>query len=104
MTRKLTFLAIFAMLALAGVAQAGGDAAAGEAKALDAGCVDCHGEAGEGVDDAPAIAGMPADKHLEMLKGYQSGELEGETMSMMLEGISEQDLADIAAYYAKLGG
>ena len=102
MTRKFIFILMIALLAFAGMAQAGGDAAAGEAKA--AACADCHGANGEG-DDAgtPAIAGLDEAKHVEMLKGFQSGELEGDMMPMMVEGLTEQDMADVAAYYATLG-
>jgi len=96
-------LIMFALLAVAGAVQAGGDAAAG--KALSAECADCHGADGKG-DDAgtPGIAGLDEGKHVEMLKGYQSGELEGDMMPMMVEALSEEDMANLAAYYATLGG
>ncbi len=99
MTRQAMTIAL-CLLFTPGLALAGGDAAAGAELAVD--CAECHGDKGEGMDDAPAIAGLDAAKHLAMLKGFMSGEIEGETMSMMLEGYSEEDLANLAAYYATL--
>ena len=45
-------------------------------------------------------------KHFEMLKAYKSGELtdKDEIMLMFTEELSEQDMADLAAYYATLDG
>jgi cytochrome c553 len=102
LTKKLLFAAMFAMALVAGAAQAGGDVAKG--KELSANCTDCHGEDGKGIDDAPAIAGLDEAKHVEMLKGYKSGEIEDEAgvMAMFTEELSDQDMADLAAYYATL--
>ena len=102
--RKLVIAFVFVLSLACGALQAGGDAAKG--KELSENCVDCHGANGEGLDDAPAIAGMDEMKHVEALKAYKSGERvdEGEVMQMFTEELSEQDMADLAAYYATLGG
>jgi len=102
--KKLVIALIFMLSLACGSLQAGGDVAKGQE--LSANCVDCHGENGEGLDDAPAIGGMDEMKHLEALKAYKSGERvdEGEVMQMFTEELSEQDMADLAAYYATLGG
>ncbi len=103
LARKIVFSVMFALLMVSAAAQAGGDAANGEK--LAANCVDCHGADGKGIDDAPAIAGLDETEHFEMLKGYKSGEREDEAgvMQMFTEELSEQDMADLAAYYATLG-
>ena len=88
------------MLAASGV-QAGGDAANGEV--LSADCSDCHGEDGLGDEDVPGIAGIDAAVHAKQLADFQSGAVESEMVDY-LEGISEQDMADLAAYYATLPG
>ena len=100
--RKLMFAVMFVLLAAAGAVQAGGDVARGQELSVD--CADCHGEDGKGDEDNPSIAGLDAAKHFDTLKGYQSGELtdEDEVMLMYTEELSEQDMADIAAYYATL--
>ncbi|HMB58347.1 MAG TPA: hypothetical protein VKN35_00415, partial [Xanthomonadales bacterium] len=64
------------------------------------------GENGLGDEDVPAIAGMDETKHVEALMGYKSGEIpdEDEEMLPYVEELSEQDMADLAAYYATLEG
>ncbi len=104
LTRKLIFAAMFIPLLASGAVQAGGDAARGQELSVD--CVDCHGADGKGVDGNPAIAGLDETKHVEALKAYKSGERtdEGDVMLMFTEELSEQDMADLAAYYATLSG
>jgi sulfide dehydrogenase cytochrome subunit len=87
---------------VAGSVQADGDPTAGQELSID--CADCHGADGKGDEDNPPIAGLDATKHFEMLKAYQSGELvdDDEVMLMFTEELSEQDMADLAAYYATL--
>ncbi len=104
LTKKLMFAVMFVLLLAAGGLQAGGDPARGQELAVD--CADCHGADGKGDEDNPAIAGLDETKHVELLKAYKSGELvdEEETMLMFTEELSEQDMADLAAYYATLEG
>jgi len=99
--RKLMFAVMFVLLAAAGAVQAGGDVAKGQELSID--CDDCHGEGGKGGDDPP-LAGLDEATHFKMLKDYKSGELtdEDEVMLMYTEELSEQDMADLAAYYATL--
>jgi len=98
---KLLFAVLFALMAASGAAWAGGDAAAGEAKV--AGCAGCHGATGAGDEANPPIAGLDAEEHYKMLVEYKAGE-RGEAMMQMFCGqLSEEDMADIAAYYAALG-
>jgi cytochrome c553 len=91
------------LLLASAVAEAGGDAAAGEELAsMD--CVDCHGEDGKGDGEIPSLAGLDEAYHVEQLKAYKSGDRtdEGGLMFMTVEELSEQDMADLAAYYATL--
>ena len=98
---KLMTAFVFALMMAAGPAWAGGDAAAGETKAAN--CAGCHGAAGEGMGDNPAIAGLDAEEHFKMLQEYKEG-TRGEAMMQMFGAqLSEEDMADIAAYYASLG-
>jgi len=102
MNIRVLFLSLL-LLMLAGPAMAGGDATRGEELAAD--CAMCHGDAGEGDGgDTPAIAGMDEAAHVAALKGYASGEKE-DASGMMADyavALSEQDMADLAAYYATL--
>ncbi len=102
LTKKLIFAAMFVLIQMAGAVQAGGDPARGQELSVD--CADCHGEDGKGDEDNPAIAGLDETEHLNMLKAYKSGERvdEEEVMLMFTEELSDQDMADLAAYYATL--
>ena len=102
LARKLLIAVMFALLLAAGGVQAGGDVAKGLELSED--CVDCHGEDGKGDEDNPPINGLDAAKHIDMLKGYKSGEIpdEDEMMVDYVIDLSDQDFADLAAYYATL--
>ena len=101
LTRKLIIALMFVLMMIAGVAQAGGDAANG--KVLSADCADCHGEDGMGDEDVPGIAGMDAAEHAKKLADFKSGAVDSE-MNDYVGELSEQDMADLAAYYATLSG
>lgn len=108
LNKKLIFAAIFIFMLAVGAVQAGGhpaaggDSAAGAALAVD--CADCHGEDGKGDDETPGIAGLDEAYHIEQLEAFKSSERvdEDEMMGMYAEDLSEQDMADLAAYYASL--
>ena len=76
-----------------------GDAAAGQAKA--ALCATCHG--GDGNSQLainPKIAGQNASYIVKQLMDFKSGARPGPTMVAMVAALSEEDMADIAAWYA----
>lgn len=104
MMTRFMIAAIFGLMLTAGSLEAGGDAARGKELSID--CADCHGEDGRGDAETPALAGMDEAKHIAALKAFKSGEREDEEgmMAMYAEDLSEQDMADLAAYYATLDG
>ncbi|MBI3373796.1 MAG: cytochrome c [Betaproteobacteria bacterium] len=85
-----------------GTAQAGGDASAGKAKA-DA-CAGCHGANGEGKDPYAPLAGKPVDEFVQAMKDYKSGKRKNAIMKALASKLSEEDTANVAAYYASLKG
>lgn len=101
-SRKVLFALMVALLVAAGAAQAAGDPARGKELSVD--CADCHGEDGRGDDEVPCIAGMEEAEHVDLLKKYKSGELTDEDGDMLTytEELTDQDMADLAAYYATL--
>jgi cytochrome c553 len=103
-TKKLIIAMMFILMLAAGSAQAGGDAAKGAELAVD--CADCHGDDGLGDEDIPAIAGMDAAKQAKELADFKSGARpdEDENMIDSVADLSEQDMADLAAYFATLSG
>ena len=104
LTKKLIGAVVFVLLMVSGAAQAGGDPAKGKELSVD--CVDCHGEDGLGDADNPAIAGMAEASAVEQMQAFKSGARpdEQDAMLMYVEDLSDQDMADLAAYYATLPG
>jgi cytochrome c553 len=96
----ITVLAACLALGLTGPASADGDVAAGEKMASK--CSGCHGKAGEGKKKNPPIAGMDAAAHVKALQDYKSGAIEHKSMMRAVAKLSDQDMADIAAYYAAM--
>jgi cytochrome c553 len=103
---KLLFLSI-ALAALVGAvapAQAQ-DAKAGEKKV--AACIGCHGIAGyqasfPEIHKVPMIAGQNAKYIVSALNAYKKGDRKHPTMRGVAASLSDQDMADIAAYYEQL--
>jgi len=87
-------------LGLAGTAQAAGDAAAGQAKA--ASCGMCHGPQGQGTQMGPKLAGEDPAKFIQAMNDYKSGKLDNAMMKAQAASLSDEDLANLAAYYASL--
>ncbi|MEW6999308.1 cytochrome c [Colwelliaceae bacterium BS250] len=84
---------------LLGNAFAAGDATAGKTKA--AVCAACHGTNGIGLaDNYPNLAGQHADYISKQLKAFKSGERGDALMAPMAAGLSDQDMADLAAYFS----
>ena len=75
-----------------------GDAAAGESQT--AVCGACHGADGNGMAPFPKLAGQGEKYLLKQLQNIQDDTRLVPTMAGQLDGKSQQDLADIAAYYA----
>ena len=89
----------------AGSPQAGSPQA-GEKKA--AMCIGCHGIAGyqssyPEIYKVPMIAGQNAKYIVSSLVGYKKGDRKHPTMHAVATSLSEQDMADLAAYYEQLG-
>jgi len=83
---------------------AGGDADAGKSMAITCGA--CHGQDGNQVlmPEYPRLAGQNEKYLVHQLRLIQSGERAAPLMAGQLVGKSEQQLQDLAAYYASLPG
>jgi len=80
---------------------AAGNIAAGRQKAMA--CQTCHGLDGlSKMPDAPNIAGDPEDYLVRQLTAFRKGERKNEMMSIVVQPLSDQDVADLAAYYAAI--
>jgi cytochrome c553 len=99
-----TIVSTLAAIALASpLAWAAGDPAAGKEKA--AACFACHGENGVSPQPIyPHLGGQYYNYLLHSLQGYKSGERQNAIMQGMVAALSEQDMKDLAAYFAGLEG
>lgn len=96
-------LATGMFLAFSGAAQAAGDAEAAKAKISM--CVGCHGIEGYRtsypvVYHVPKLGGQHALYLAKALRDYKSGERKHPQMSGIAATLSDQDIEDLAAYYA----
>lgn len=98
--KRMIALASIALLGIAGTALAAGDAAAGKAKAGP--CAGCHGANGEGKKPNPPLAGKNEAQFVQALKDFKSGKRANGPMKMFATKLSDDDMANLAAYYASL--
>ena len=118
-SKHLMFLAVFAAAAAVAACTPadGGSSSAGLPNGrIDAGdlqanvkgeatgqsCVDCHGLDGNQPLDPtyPKIGGQYADYLGHALQQYRSGQRDHALMSNQAQGLSDQQIADLAAYFA----
>ena len=101
---------IFALLALAGIAhitaaaEVAGNADAAKNKV--AMCIGCHGIPGykatfPEVYQVPMLGGQSAKYIESALNVYKKGDRKNPSMRGIAAGLSDQDIADVAAYYAQ---
>jgi cytochrome c553 len=98
MTRA--FAILFA-LALAGAAQAAGNAEAGRTIASQV-CAACHGPEGNKptAPENPILAGQHQDYLAKALKDYKSGKRNNPIMKGFAATLSTQDIENLAAWFA----
>jgi DmsE family decaheme c-type cytochrome len=66
------------------------------------GCAACHGEGGiTRLPGTPSLVGQDPQYLVPAMKAYQNGQRRHELMRMVLTGVSEGELHNIAAYYAR---
>lgn len=84
-----------------------GDAQAAQAKTSM--CMGCHGIPGyrtafPDVYPVPKLGGQHAGYLVRALQAYRDGERSHPTMRAIAASLSDQDMADLAAYYSAAGG
>jgi cytochrome c553 len=65
-------------------------------------CTMCHGARGVSEANSPNLAGQYAVVIYKQLQDFQSGARESAVMSPMARGLTDEDMHDLAAYYAYL--
>lgn len=101
MKRSIALLATTLLLSSATLAHAAGDPAAGQAKA--AVCAACHGVDGISmIPMYPNLKGQHAAYLVKQMKDFRSGARNDPVMSAQAKPLSDQDIENLAAYYASL--
>lgn len=100
-------LATGVFLAFSGVTQAAGDAEAAKAKISM--CVGCHGIEGYRtaypfVYHVPKLGGQHEMYLAKALRDYRSGDRNHPQMTAIAATLTDQDIEDLAAYYAGSAG
>ncbi|MEY3721783.1 MAG: hypothetical protein RL618_2302 [Pseudomonadota bacterium] len=104
MKKLFVLLALVSVAPLSAAADAAGDANAAKNKV--AMCIGCHGIAGykatyPEVYRVPMLGGQTEKYIASALNAYKKGERNHPSMVGIAKGLSDQDIADIAAYYAQ---
>ena len=99
-------VAVGALLLFSAVAWADGNPVQGKSKS--AMCEGCHGIVGyrtayPDVYPVPKLGGQASDYLAKALNDYKSGARAHPTMRGIASGLSDQDIADLAAYYSDQG-
>ena len=102
MSLRLVIAAAFAVVSVP--ALAAGDAAAGAKKNFQ--CQGCHGIPGwktafPEIYQVPKLGGQKAPYLVSALKAYKTGDRDHPTMRAVVADLSDQDMEDLAAYYAQ---
>ena len=87
------------LLAATGATATSGDAEYGEY--LSAECVTCHQLSGA-EDGIPPITGWDEASFVAVLKSYKAQERKNPAMQLVTSNLGEEEMAALAAYFAKL--
>lgn len=102
MSKTIYFAALVAAFSM-NVAIAGGDPAAGKEKSQV--CAGCHGVDGNSTIGAnPRLAGQYESYLYQALKQYKLGQRKDLLMAGMVANLNDQDLKDLAAWFARQDG
>lgn len=78
------------------------DVAAGRRVAVQV-CQSCHGVDGIAkLPEAPHLAAQDATYLARQLNAYKSGDRQNELMTVVAQELTEQQIADVAAYYGAI--
>ena len=103
MKKTITLFALSLAVVASAPALAGGNAEAGKAKSAT--CAGCHGADGNSATAMfPKLAGQHEDYLYHSLKDYKSGKRKNPIMSGQVATLSDQDMQDLAAFFAKQKG
>lgn len=77
-------------------------AGVGRGGTLALNCTMCHGAQGMSASDAPNLAGQYPEVIIKQLHDYRAGKRASSIMQALAQRLSDQDIQDLASYYAYL--
>ena len=102
------FIALVALLSIVDVASAGDELVGNPKAAVNkvAMCIGCHGIPGykasfPEVYEVPLLGGQSAKYIESALQEYKKGDRNHPSMRGIARGLTDQDIADLAAYYSQ---
>ena len=99
--KKLVIPFIAAVLSATSFGALAGDPVAGKAKSMS--CAGCHGKNGISSNGMwPNLAGQKEAYLVGQMQMFKDGRRQNAMMSAMAKGLSDTDIANLAAYYASL--
>jgi cytochrome c553 len=100
--KQLALILFAVLISYTGSLLASGDAERGQEQRTE--CIDCHGEESLGDEEYPRLAGKDEAYLLEQMRLIKKGERseKAEMMFWFFEDLEDQDLQDLAAYFASL--
>lgn len=98
--KRLLMAAVLGMaMSTTSLVMAAGNAGVGKGKA--AVCAACHGTDGNSLSDAfPKLAGQHEGYIVKQLMDFKNGDRQNALMAPMVANLSEEDMADLGAYFA----
>ncbi|MBQ1203460.1 MAG: c-type cytochrome, partial [Loktanella sp.] len=65
-------------------------------------CAGCHGQAGVGQGASPVLAGYDAEEFVRVWEEFRANERPATIMHRIAPGFTEDEVAELAAYFASL--
>jgi cytochrome c553 len=88
-------------ITIPGLSYGQADVKAGAGKAAQ--CFSCHGANGIAqLPDTPNLAGQKVNYLVKSIRDYKTGARKNEIMASMVRNLSEDDIAQVAAYYSHI--
>ncbi len=98
---KTRSILLYSLMACMPAVSSAGDAEAGKAKSST--CAACHGAEGISPNDMwPNLAGQKEGYLVKQLKDFRDGNRKDPMMAPMASPLSDDDIANLAAYFSSL--
>jgi cytochrome c553 len=73
-----------------------------QVRSMAAACASCHGTAGIALSGMESLAGQPKDDLLKKMLDFKSGKKPATIMHQLAKGYSDEQLEQLAGYFAAL--